>query len=335
MSLTGSGHCQKVVQIWGLRGSNGEEGFTLSKIILSRLLTLVPVLMGLTIFVFLMMHMLPGDPAEYMVGVEGSQEDIERIRTALGLDKPLYIQYGRFIKNILSGNLGRSIITNRPVIEELVARFPLTVQLATTSMLIATLMGLSLGTLAAVTREELVSGFAVVIGVLGLSIPSFWLGLELKVVFSVWLGWLPSIGAGGIRYLMLPSIPLGIASGTFIMLMTRRTMLDTLIQDFIRTARSKGQTEWRVVWVHGLRNALIPIITIMGVQFGYLLGGTVVIESVFSYPGIGLLIIDSILKHDFPVVQGAMLLVGTCFIILNAGVDMLYSYIDPRIRRPM
>lgn len=307
----------------------------MKRIVAGRVLTVLPVLVGLTIFVFLMMHMLPGDPAQYMVGVEGSQEDIERIRTALGLDKPLYVQYGRFVRNIVSGNLGRSIITNRPVAEELIARFPLTVELATCSMVVATVMGLWFGTIAAVKKDRMASGLIVVLGVLGLSVPAFWLALELKVIFSVWLGWLPSIGAGSLRHLILPSFSLGVGAGTFLMLMTQRTMMDVLIQDFIRTARSKGQTELRVVMVHGLRNALIPIVTIMGTQFGYLLGGTVVIEAVFSYPGIGQMMIDAILKHDFPVVQGAMLLVGLSFIAVNTGVDILYSYIDPRIRQPM
>jgi peptide/nickel transport system permease protein len=298
-----------------------------------RLITSVPVLWGVTTLVFLMMHLLPGDPAELMVAESGGfSQSIAQLRYQLGLDDPLYVQYGRFLVNALRGNLGRSIFTNRPVTQTILEQLPHTVQLAVAAMMVAITIGTALGIAAALNRNTWLDSLCVTIAVAGASIPIFWSGLLLILLFSSLLHWLPATGQGSLKHLIMPSIVLGLASSGSIARLVRSTMLEVLSQEYITAARSKGLSERLVVCRHALKNALIPVITVIGLQFGYLLGGTVVTETVFSRQGLGWLVVDAILWKDFPIVQGAVLLAAAIYTLVNLLVDISYAIIDPRIR---
>jgi len=298
-----------------------------------RLLTSIPVLWGVATLVFLMMHLLPGDPAELMLAESGgSSQSIARLRQQLGLDDPLYVQYGRFLANALRGDLGRSIFTNRPVTQTILEQLPHTVQLAVAAMTVAIIMGTALGIAAALNRNTWVDSLCVTIAVAGASMPIFWSGLLLILLFSLLLHWLPATGQGSLRHLIMPTIVLGLASSGSIARLVRSTMLEVLGQEYITTARSKGLSERLVMLRHALKNALIPVITVMGLQFGYLLGGTVVTETVFSRQGLGRLVVDAILWKDFPIVQGAVLLAAAVYTLVNLLVDISYAIVDPRIR---
>jgi peptide/nickel transport system permease protein len=306
-----------------------------------RLLLLVPVLVGVSIVVFLVLHLSPGDPAEIMLGSQATQEDLARLRRELGLTEPLHVQYLRWMSHVLRGDLGRSLWMKRPVLDEVLHRFQATLVLTGSGLLLSTLGGIALGVASAVRPHSLLDRMSAVTSLFGASMPVFWLGIVLMVVFSLWLGWLPAsgmwapYGGGDLRdlaaHLVLPAVTLAAASTTIIARLTRSTMLDVLGQDYIRTARAKGLIEGRVVFRHGLKNALIPIVTVVGVQAGYLLGGAVLTETVFAWPGVGLLMVQGILARDFPIVQGCVLVIALTFVLINLAVDLLYVYLDPRI----
>ena len=306
-----------------------------------RLLLLVPVLLGVSIVVFMVLHLSPGDPAEIMLGSQATQEDLARLRRELGLTEPLHVQYLRWMSHVLRGNLGRSLWMKRPVLDEVLHRFQATLVLTGSGLLLSTLGGIALGVASAVRPHSLLDRMSAVTSLFGASMPVFWLGIVLMVVFSLWLGWLPAsgmwapYGGGDLRdlaaHLVLPAVTLAAASMTIIARLTRSTMLDVLGQDYIRTARAKGLIEGRVVFRHGLKNALIPIVTVVGVQAGYLLGGAVLTETVFAWPGVGLLMVQGILARDFPIVQGCVLIIALTFVLINLAVDLLYVYLDPRI----
>jgi len=307
-----------------------------------RLLLLVPVLMGVSIVVFMVLHLSPGDPAEIMLGSAATKEDLARLRLEMGLTEPLHVQYVRWMGHVLRGDLGRSLWMKRPVLGEVLERFKATLVLAGSALVLSTLGGMTLGVLSATRPDSILDRTSTVVSLFGASMPVFWLGIVLMVVFSLWLGWLPASGmwapyGGGdfrdlVLHLVLPAVTLAAASLTIIARLTRSTMLEVLGQDYIRTARAKGLVEGRVVVRHGLKNALIPIVTVVGVQAGYLLGGAVLTETVFAWPGVGTLMVQGILARDFPLVQGCVLVVALGFVLVNLAVDLLYAYLDPRIR---
>ena len=307
-----------------------------------RLLLVAPVLLGVSIVVFMVLHLAPGDPAEIMLGPQATKEDLERLRTELGLTEPLPVQYVRWLGHVAQGDLGRSLWMKRPVLTEVLGRFKATLILTGTALLLSTAGGLALGVASATRPNSVLDRTSAVASLFGVSMPVFWLGIVLMVIFALWLGWLPAsgmfspYGGGDLRdlllHLALPAVTLAAASVTIIARLTRSTMLETLGQDFIRTARAKGVVERGVVLRHGLRNALIPIVTVVGVQAGYLLGGAVLTETVFAWPGVGTLMVQGILARDFPLVQGCVLVVALSFALINLGVDLLYAWLDPRIR---
>jgi peptide/nickel transport system permease protein/oligopeptide transport system permease protein len=276
--------------------------------------------------------MLPGDPAQVLAGQMASPEEIETIRKQLGLDRPVYEQYLSYFGRLARFDLGRSARTQNPVIEEIWARLPNTALLAVVAIGLACLFGIPAGVISAVRPYTWVDYVVTVGALFGISMPVFWLGLMLVVVFSVVLRWLPAGGTGGWQHVVLPSVTLASFVVAFIARMTRSTMLETLSLDYISTARSKGLRETVVVVKHALKNALIPIVTVVGLQFGLLLGGAVLTETVFAWPGIGRLIVDSILARDYPMIQGTILVFGLLYILVNLAVDLLYVVIDPRIR---
>ena len=303
-----------------------------TRYIAGRVLAIVPVLFIVSVVVSLMVHLTPGDPVKVMMGQSGaSAEEIEQIRRDLGLDKPLPVQYVRFLQDLATGNL-RSIRTHQPVVQQYLELFPNTLQLAVVSLLIATVIGMLLGVVAATHQNSWLDSFSMAVGFLGVSIPNFWLALVLIYVFAVSLNWLPATGAGGPKLLILPAAVLAMEQVALIARLIRANMVEVLQEDYIKTARSKGLQESSVQWGHALRNAMLPTITLMGLNFGYLLSGAIIIETVFARPGIGRLIVDAILNKDFPVVQGAVLLTATVYLLVNLLTDISYSLIDPRIR---
>ena len=314
----------------------------MSRYLLRRLLLLVPVLLGVSVVVFLVLHLAPGDPAEIMLGPQATQEDVSRLRVDLGLDEPLPLQYVRWMAHVLQGDLGRSIRMRQPVLGEVLIRFRATLLLTATALLLSTVGGITLGVLSAARPHSIVDRLSTVGSIFGASMPSFWLGLVLMVCFSLWLGWLPASGmygahgAGGLvdllSHLALPAITLAAASMTIIARLTRSTMLDILRQDFVRTARAKGLSERSVVWGHAFKNSLIPLITVAGIQIGYLLGGAVVTEEVFTLPGVGRLLLGAVVQRDYPLVQGIILLTAITYVFANLLVDVSYGFLNPRIR---
>lgn len=311
--------------------------------LLRRLLLVGPVLLGVSMVVFAVLHLSPGDPAEIMLGPQATQDDLTRLRTELGLDEPLTLQYARWMGRVLQGDLGRSLWMKRPVLGEVLKRFRATVVLTASALVLSTLGGVALGVLAAARRNSLLDRLSALASLFGASMPSFWLGIVLMVIFALRLGWLPAsgmyapYGEGGVsdllRHLVLPTITLAAVSLTIIARLTRSTMLEILGQDYVRTARAKGVRETFVVVRHALRNALIPTVTVVGVQAGYLLGGAVLTETVFAWPGVGTLMVQGILARDFPLVQGCVLVIALGFVLVNLAVDVLYALLDPRIRR--
>lgn len=300
--------------------------------IVRRLLLAIPVLLGVVTLVFLALRLIPGDPALIMAGEAAPPEAVERIRKEFGLDRSLVAQYCVFLGHLFRGHLGYSIRTRRPVAIEIWERFPATLQLTLASMLLAAVFGVAAGVISA-ARQYSIADYASMMGALfGISVPVFWLGLMLMWFFSVQLRWFPVGGRGTLQHLVLPAITLSTGSLALIARMTRSSMLEALRQDYVRTARAKGLRELWVQMRHALRNALIPVVTIVGLQFGGLLGGAVITETVFNWPGVGRLTVDSILARDYPVVQGAVILVAVIFVLLNLSVDLLYAFIDPRIR---
>jgi len=327
---------------------------------IKRFLTIVPVLIGVSLIVFSFTHLIPGDPAVAMLGERATPQRVAEVRAQLGLDQPLYTQYFIYVGKILHGDLGASILRGDPVLRDLVRRFPATVELATSAILIAILVGVPMGIISAVWRNSFFDGFSRLVALAGVSMPIFWLGLMLAWCFGVVLGWLPtgfrlgtdvtlvtvthfnildSLLAGNwsalvssLRHLILPAIALSTIPMAVIARMTRASLLEVLSQDYIRTAESKGLPQRAVILRHAMRNALLPVMTVTGLQVGRLLAGAILTETIFSWPGIGLWIYESIQARDYPIVQGATLFIATIFVMVNLLTDVLYASVDPRIK---
>ncbi|GAW91596.1 ABC transporter permease [Calderihabitans maritimus] len=328
--------------------------------IAKRLLMLIPVLVGVSIIAFLLIHLIPGDPAQVILGERATPEALEKLREELGLNDPLYIQYFRFARNVLRGDLGRSVISHEPVAAELAERFPATIELTIAAMLIAIVIGVAAGVISAVKQYSWFDNLSMTGALVGVSMPIFWLALMLIWIFSNLLGWFPpsarlshtvdipvvtnfvvidSLLAGdmqalkdGLWHLVLPAIALGTIPMAIIARMTRSSMLEVMRQDYIRTARAKGLKENLVIFKHALKNALLPVITVMGLQFGILLGGAVMTETIFSWPGVGRYMYNAIMARDFPAVQGGILVIAVVFVLVNLATDILYTFLDPRIK---
>ena len=300
--------------------------------LIKRLLSTIPVLIGISLLLFFMLRMLPGDPAQVLAGQMATPEEIENIRHQLGLDRPIYEQYAVYMSHLVRFDLGRSARTQNPVVDEIWARLPNTLLLAVVAIALACLFGIPAGIISAVRPYSWIDYLVTMSALFGISMPVFWLGLMLVVLFAVILHWLPAGGTGSWQHVVLPSVTLASFVVAFIARMTRSTMLETLSQDFTTTARSKGLAEKVVIVKHALKNALIPIITVVGLQFGFLLGGAVLTETVFAWPGLGRLLYDSISARDYPMIQGTILIFGLLYILVNLVVDMIYAFVDPRIR---
>lgn len=327
--------------------------------IIKRLLQIIPVVLGVTIIAFLLIHLAPGDPIRTMLGQHATQQEIDETRVKFGLDQPLYIQYFIWLGDVLHGDLGRSIISHEQVSIEIASRFPNTIELAIAAMIFAIIIGVVAGIISA-TKQYSIADYSVMgISLFGISMPVFWLGIMLMMIFGVFLGWLPiggridllipfqritgfmvidSIITGNgtalisvLRHLILPAIALGTIPMAIIARTTRSSMLEILRQDFIRTERSKGLSERKVVYRHALRNAMVPVVTVIGLNFGLLLSGAILTETVFSWPGVGRLVVDSVFDRDYPLVIGCILVFALVFVIVNLITDILYTYIDPRI----
>lgn len=302
--------------------------------ILKRLVGAIPVLFGVSVIVFSMARLVPGDPIDVMFANQAPPTPEQRaaLRKSMGLDQPIYQQYFTFMGNLAQGDLGESYRTHRPVTEMIGNRLPNTIKLTVASLTIAALIGIVAGIIAAVFRDTWVDFLSMLVAILGVSIPGFWLGLMAMMFFSVRLGWFPVAGAEGWRYLIMPAATLGVLASAILARMTRSSMLEELNQDFVRTARAKGLRERVVVYRHALRNALIPIITILGLQVGGLLSGAIIIESVFAYPGLGMLAVQALNTRDFPLIQGIVLLIAVIYVVVNLVVDLIYGMLDPRVR---
>ena len=292
----------------------------------------MPVLLGISFLVFLLVHLVPGDPVRVMMQDVGSPEQVERVRRQLGLDRPLYEQYLSFVARAARGDLGRSIHTRRPVAQEIAFRIPYTVRMAIAAMLVAIVMGIGLGAIAALHHQSILDYGTMIVALAGVSLPSFWFGLVLILVFSLHLKWLPPTGADSLLHLILPAITLGSGAAAIIARLTRSSMLEVLRQDYVRTARAKGVDDRCLVYRHALKNAMIPVASIVGLQFAGLLGGAVIVETVFGWPGIGRLAVDAIFNRDIPVIQAVVLVAAVIFVFVNLLVDVLYGVLDPRIR---
>ncbi len=300
--------------------------------VLKRLLGSAVTIWGVLTIVFLLLRILPGDPARLVAGLTASPEEIEVARERLGLNEPLPVQYGIFMGRVLQGDLGTSLFTRRPIMDDIIARLPYTIQLALVTMMLTALLGIPLGILAATYQKTWVDHVISVGALLGISIPSYALGLLLIVIFAVNLKWLPAAGASeGINSLILPSFTLSLIFLAVITRITRGAMLEALRQDYVRTARAKGLPNHQVLTQHALRNALLPVVTILGLQFGGLMSGAVLTETVFGWPGLGLLLTESIFNRDYPMVEGLVLFIAVIFVFVNLVVDLLYAAIDPRI----
>ncbi|APV89330.1 glutathione ABC transporter permease GsiC [Salmonella enterica] len=300
--------------------------------VLKRLLGLIPTLLIVAVLVFLFVHLLPGDPARLIAGPEADVQVIALVRQQLGLDQPLHVQFWHYITHVLQGDFGTSMVSRRPVSEEIASRFLPTLWLTITSMIWAVLFGMAIGIAAAVWRNRWPDRVGMTLAVTGISFPAFALGMLLMQIFSVDLGWLPTVGADSWQHYILPSLTLGAAVASVMARFTRSSFVDVLSEDYMRTARAKGVSETWVVLKHGLRNAMIPVVTMMGLQFGFLLGGSIVVEKVFNWPGLGRLLVDSVDMRDYPVIQAEVLLFSLEFILINLVVDVLYAAINPAIR---
>jgi peptide/nickel transport system permease protein len=298
---------------------------------LRRLWQAVLVLFGVSFVVFMILH-LTGDPAALLLPPDATAEDVARFRTAMGFDDPWIIQYLRFLKGAVQGNFGESLRHGEPAMHLVIERLPATFQLAGAGLLLALCLAIPAGIISAVKRNTVIDYFSTVVALLGQAMPTFWLGIMLILVFSVRLNWLPSSGRGDLQHLVLPAITLGLFTTARITRLTRSGMLEVLGQDYIRTARAKGVSEQPVVWKHALKNASIPIVTIIGIELGTLLGGSVITETIFAWPGVGRLSVQAIFNRDYPVVQAAVFILASTFVIVNFMVDLAYTWLDPRIR---
>jgi peptide/nickel transport system permease protein len=323
-------------------------------------LQIIPVLLGVSIVVFFMVRAIPGDPAQLLLGQQATQEQVQQVRQNMGLDKPVIVQYGIFLTDALRGDLGDSIVTGRPVTTELLARFPATLELTTFAMLVAILVGVPVGVISAVKQYSWLDKFTSVLALTGISMPIFWLAMILIVIFFVNLGWLPFPGRlstgyavtsitglvlvdslltlnfpafwDGLKHLILPAIALGTIPMAVVMRMTRSSMLEVMGEDYVRTARAKGVVPWRVIFKHALRNAMLPTVTVIGLQAGLLMGGAVITETIFSWPGVGQIAYESVNRRDYAMIQGVVLYGATLFVLVNLLVDVLYAVLDPRVR---
>ena len=297
-----------------------------------RLLLAIPTLAGVLVVVFLLLYVAPGDPVLEMVGERADAETIARLRAELRLDAPLHVQFAHYASGVLTGDLGTSYITGRPIVRDVLERFPKTLQLATAAMLLAAMLGITIGVLSSRRPGGAFDRFAMAGAYLGISFPVYWVGLILILVFAVTLRWLPPSGFGRLEYLVLPALALGTRSIAFLARMTRSAMLEVLNSDFIRTARAKGLRERAVLARHGLRNALIPIITVLGLDFGNYLTGSILTETIFSWPGLGRYVVNAISRRDLPAIQGSVLFLSLVFVLVNLVTDLLYAKADPRVR---
>ena len=302
------------------------------KYILRRLLLLIPVMIGVSFIVFTMMYFTPGDPARIMLGESAPEAEVQRLRDDLGLNDPFFVQYGRYVKNaVVNQDLGRSYVTKRPVFDEIAARFPNTLKLAALGVLVAVIIGIPVGIISATKQYSLFDNVSMVFALIGVSMPNFWQGLLLIILFSINLAWLPSSGFDTWKHMILPAVTLGTSSAAIITRMTRSSMLEVVRQDYIRTARAKGVSERIVIYRHALKNALIPVVTVIGLEFGAFLGGAVLTETIFAINGIGRLTIDAIRQRDFPIVQGTVLVISLLFVFVNLLVDISYKFLNKRI----
>jgi len=300
--------------------------------ILKRLIQAIPVLFLVTIIVFSMMFILPGCPARTMLGEEASPEEVANLRRAMGLDRPVVVQYVEWVGNLLQGDFGRSLQDGRQVFPTLITRLPATIELLIASLIVSFAIGIPIGIISSLRRNKPSDIFGRIFALLGISMPNFWVGLMLILVFSYHLQWLPATGRGTIANLILPALALGTASAGLITRLMRSTMLEVIGLDYIRTARAKGLRKSIVVYKHALKNALLPVLTVVGLQMGYGLGGSVITETVFAYPGIGRFAYQRLMQRDFPMIMGNLLLFAIMFIVINIIIDILYGFLDPRIR---
>lgn len=296
-----------------------------------RLALLVPTLFGVLVVTFLLLDVVPGDPVAEIVGERADSATIARLRAELRLDEPVHVRFGHYLGNVVRGDLGRSFVTGRPVAQDLRERFPHTVRLALAAMAIAVTAGIALGVLAAVRPGSAADRLAMLVSYLGVSFPVYWVGLLLILLFALTLRWLPPSGAGGLAFLVLPAVTLGMRSVAFLARMTRGAMREALTGDFVRTARAKGLSERAVVWRHALRTALIPIITVLALDVGNYLTGSLLTETIFAWPGVGRYVLTAIAKRDLPAIQGAVLFLSLVFVLVNLVADLLYAKADPRV----
>ena len=297
-----------------------------------RILLTVPVLLGVATLVFSLIHLVPGDPAQAMLGDGAAPQDVAELRTSLGLDRPLFEQYATFLRHAITGDLGRSLRTGQPVTAMIIERIPATAELAIAAMIVAILIAIPLGVVAAVWRGTAVDYGAMTFALAGVSIPNFWLGPLLAIVFAVELGWLPVSGRGTLAHLVLPSVSLGLALAAILARMTRASLLDELRELYVRAARARGVSRVVAITMHALRNSMVPLLTIVALQFGAVLTGAVITETIFAWPGIGRLLIQSIGFRDYPMVQGCILLIAVTYVTVNLVTDLMYGVLDPRIR---
>lgn len=302
------------------------------RFIARRLVLTIPVLLGVATLVFSLIHFIPGDPALAMLGETASPADVAELRARLGLDRPLIAQYGSFLRGVVRGDLGTSMRTSEPVTDTILERMPATFELALAAMLVAIALAVPLGIAAAVWRGTAVDYGATTVSLLGISIPNFWLGPLLALLFAVQLGWFPVSGRGTLAHLVLPAISLGAALAAILARMTRATLLEELREQYVQAARARGVSRPRAVLRHAFRNSLIPVVTLLGLQFGAVLTGAVITETIFAWPGIGRLLIQSIGFRDYPLVQGCILLIAVTYVGVNLLTDLVYGVIDPRIR---
>ena len=300
--------------------------------LVKRVLQVIPVLFVISFICFMMIRLVPGDPVVNMLGLGASKEAIAAQREELGLDRPLLVQYKDFLVDALHGDLGTSIITRKPVVEEIADRYPATLKLAVGGTLFASVVGILFGMISAVWHNKAADNIIMVFSLLAVSTPSFFLALVMMLIFSIWLGWLPSMGLRTPLHYILPIITLGMQSVGMIARTTRSSMLEVLGQDYIRTSKSRGISRWVIVIKHAFKNALIPVLTMVGLRFGGLLAGSMLVETVFSVPGIGRLMVDGVLDRDYPVVQGTILVLAATFVLVNLAVDLIYALVDPRIK---
>ncbi len=299
--------------------------------IVRRVAAMIPLLLGVVTIAFFLMHLIPGDPAEAMVPPEAPYWAIEKLRHELGLDRPLHVQYFAYLSHVIRGDFGKSIVRKVPVLQEIGSRFPATMQLAVAAMLVAVVIGFPAGIVAALRRNSLVDHVSMLFSWIGTAMPAFLLGLLLMLVFGVRLKWLPILGRGGIRHLILPAVTLGTYSAAVIARMLRASILEILSKDYITTAHAKGLSSTIVVFKHILKNALIPTLTVIALQMGYMLGGAVVTETIFAWPGVGRYAVLALFARDIPVIQGVVILMATIFTLTNLAVDVSYAFLDPRI----